>query len=285
MWLTVLDITNEYIRIDTANIMLWREMGLPLDNSGRFNKNYMITDATKEHLDEDEIALRAILRLMCKLVNYVALTPKAVDSPQSSATVRSDANVKEIAAWTDLKHEFEDWLSALPYSFQPDIVRRRVTSDDGPTSEIFANEVWLANSKCAVGLMYYRMAMILLLIHQPSTLFTHGTSDWLRTYRLFQKDLLKHVGELLAIVLGSPEDAVRMHMLQPLYVAGRCMTKEADQRMLIEILESIENDLGIATGYRVKALIEEWGTCEECSLHRNSELDRELSDLSSTDEQ
>jgi hypothetical protein len=285
MYLTSQDITNEHIRMDTANLPLWREMGLPLDNSGRFNKNCMATDSITEHSDTDEIALRAIFRLMCKLVNHIVSTPRANASPQNSAINRSDANFAAISAWMDLKNEFVDWLSALPHSFQPDIVRRRVISDEGPTSEVFANEVWLANSQCSVGLMYYHMAMILLFVHQPSQLFTHGTSDWLHTYRSFRKELLKHVGELLAIALGSPEDAVRMHMLQPLYVAGRCMTKEADQRKLIEMLESIENDVGIATGYRVKALIEEWGTCEECPLRHNSELDHELNDLSSTGEE
>lgn len=272
--------------MDTANIPLWREMGLPLDNSGRFNQNCMATNSTTEHSDEDEIALRAILRLMCKLVNHIVSTARADASLQNAAIIRSDADSTAISAWTDLKNEFDDWLSALPRSFQPDIVRRRAISNEGhPTSEVFANEVWFANSQCSVGLMYYHMAMILLFVHQPSLLVTHGTSDWLHTYRSFRKELLKHVGALLAIALGAPDDAVRMHMLQPLYVAGRCMTREADQRRLVEMLESIENDVGVATGYHVKALIEEWGTCEECPLRRNSGLDHELSDLSSTCEE
>jgi len=48
-------------------------------------------------------------------------------------------------------------------------------------------------------------------------------------------------------------------MLQPLYVVGRRLTKEAEQKKLVEMLEGVENDLVIATGYRVKALIEEMG--------------------------
>jgi hypothetical protein len=70
-------------------------------------------------------------------------------------------------------------------------------------------------------------------------------------------------------------------MVQALYVAGRCLTKEPDQRALVRMLRSIEADLGIATGYRVKALVEEWGLS---SLHGVSELDYELSDLSSNEQ-
>lgn len=67
-------------------------------------------------------------------------------------------------------------------------------------------------------------------------------------------------------------------MVQPLYIAGRCLCQERDQRIAVSLLRDIENDLGLASNYRVKALLDEWGVPQ---MLERSELDAELSDLSS----
>ena len=60
------------------------------------------------------------------------------------------------------------------------------------------------------------------------------------------------------ISLSTPDDATRVHSTQPLFVAGQCFSAYTEQAIVLDLLEGIENDLGWATGYRVRDLREEW---------------------------
>lgn len=59
--------------------------------------------------------------------------------------------------------------------------------------------------------------------------------------------------------MGVSNETVRSLMIQPLYVAGRCLAEKSDRRLLIQTLRAIKYDLGIATEYRIKDLMNEWG--------------------------
>jgi len=113
--------------------------------------------------------------------------------------------------------------------------------------------------------MYYHMARLLLLIHRPSHLLSAspagsgGSFDLLRAFRETEQKLRLHASEVISIVRGTPCDAAKLRAIQPLYVAGRCCTSTAERKGLVEILTGIQDSLGIATGYRVKALLQEWG--------------------------
>ena len=70
----------------------------------------------------------------------------------------------------------------------------------------------------------------------------------------------RHAKVIVSIALGHPDDATtRVYLVQPLYVAGRSLTEAAERRSLVDILVAIEEDTGVATGYRVADLCEEWG--------------------------
>lgn len=289
-------VSGKETRVDTDNNALWRTMGLPLDHSGRFSGGSLAADGNTEPVESHVVVLNAMTRLLCKVISLISITARPQGITRRGGNTGTEARFERTARWTSVNDELDLWLEALPSSFQSDTIRRRGTSTTqtrATPSEIFEHEVWFADSTCAMSILYYHMARILMLTNKPVDLLlasgypepqpqtlpvTVRPTDWLVVSRNLQKQLSQHAKSMVAIALGLPEDGVRMHMLQPLYVAGRCLTNEADQRMLIELLECVENDLGVATGYRVTALIQEWGTS---SLTGNSMLDRELSDLSS----
>jgi hypothetical protein len=85
----------------------------------------------------------------------------------------------------------------------------------------------------------------------------------LRTIHDIEQKLQSHASAVISIASGTTCDAVKLRAIQPLCVAGRCLNTDRDKRLLIELLTSIEGDLGIATRYSVNALLKEWDLSSE----------------------
>jgi len=116
------------------------------------------------------------------------------------------------------------------------------------------------------------MARILLLVNQPQERFLATQSqkrDMLGTYNSLQRNLSRHAMEILPIAYGMSSNIVQKYMLQPLYVAGRCLSSWNERKIVIERLRHIEGTLGLATEYRVKCLVEEWGVPYESLAPRD----------------
>ncbi|KIM95124.1 hypothetical protein OIDMADRAFT_45534 [Oidiodendron maius Zn] len=69
--------------------------------------------------------------------------------------------------------------------------------------------------------------------------------------------------QICGIALGRPEGSVRIQQVQPLFVAGQCLTDKKERNAVLILLRGIEADLGWATDYRVKQLLREWKWDEE----------------------
>jgi hypothetical protein len=202
-------------------------------------------------------ALRNILRLWSKIMGVMSSSDHTVDRDAMQA----------------LEADLEAW--ATTFHPKPDIVNH----GPDPKSETgYTETIWFADDTCSMACLYFRMSNIILLMHAPNALNSNATgSDWLRTYRLLCSQMAEHARVILSIALGRPSQAVMAHMLQPLYIAGRCLWQENEQRTVVTLLQQIEKDLGLASNYRIKALLKEWGTSGSTGY---SELDAELSDLS-----
>jgi hypothetical protein len=202
-------------------------------------------------------ALRKILRLWSKIIGVVSSSDSMVDRDAMQA----------------LEADLEAW--AITFDPKPDIVNR---APDPKSETGYTETIWFADDTCAMACLYFRMSNILLLMHAPNALNSNAMgSDWLRTYRLLCSKMADHARVILSIALGRPSQAVMAHMLQPLYLAGRCLWQEHEQRTVVSLLQQIEKELGLATNYRIKALLKEWGTSGSTGY---SGLDAELSDLS-----
>ena len=248
---------------------MWRTFGCSIESSLSSTAEQSIdggVEGTAATADTGSRALRSIMRLLSKIIDA------KFDSSNRPGTSIAHDEGDSPNDWPALESDLTAWYTMYQTSMLPDIVRRST-----PESGIY--ECWFADETCAIASIYYHVCRLLLLMHDPSAIKpTAQQCDWLQVYRALCGSMAVHAREILAVALGRPSSVVQSRLVQPLYIAGRCLWREPEQRRLVATLRGIENDLGLATNYRIKALLQEWGTPE---LLQRSELDRELSDLSS----
>lgn len=250
-------------------------MGLLINDDGglTLDDGPQSLSSTPEHA-RDKVLAYTLIRLLCKLVCYIAPGSQPLSDPQHVMPAGHHSLIQNEATFLHLEDEFDTWIQLLSPSFHPDgtfysntagATTGALTQDGG----LFSYEHWFSNDLCSTIVLYYHMARMLLLIHRPPNLMTTPpssslaagaapTTDLLRTFQDIQRKLQHHAGQVIATVRGSPCEAVRVRAIQPLYVAGRCCTKAEDRRRLLGMLRDIQDRLGIATGYRVEALLAEW---------------------------
>ncbi|KAJ5081794.1 hypothetical protein NUU61_010058 [Penicillium alfredii] len=233
-------VLHQPCRLDSDDFTLWHKMGLPLDGTGQLALEYI------DELYQETTFFKALIRLLCKLVSH-----DCGASPH----------------WAHLDEEFTQWYHALPTEFLAPITQTFPPPSTGNPQELSIPETWFGSETCAIAMAFYHMARILLLVNQPQELFLamqpRKHRDLLSTYNALQRDLHHHAMEIIPIAHGMPNTAVQKYMIQPLYIAGRCLSSSGDRQIVIRLLKHIENDLGLFTEYRVKDLSEEWGVAFE----------------------
>ncbi|CAM1505795.1 Fc.00g114320.m01.CDS01 [Cosmosporella sp. VM-42] len=270
-------------RLDTDSPIIWRHMGLNLDVDGILipgNQSDAGT-APNSHANRADVLSNALIWLLSKLANFVAMfteATKAVDKYGRLEPPRSTEHLE--SSWASLNHDFEGWFHGLPSFFRPcyrvrlkDVGVDKCTGCQHRLEPLVRHETWYCNSMCASTMQSYHMAQILLLIHKPSGFLAPAThyrprapsgsnqgilSDALTNFHQMIKALQHHAVEICAIALSRPDEAARIHMLQPLYFAGRCLDNPVDRAIVVQLLECIEQELGWSTKYRVDNLLNEW---------------------------
>ncbi|EWG53338.1 hypothetical protein FVEG_11793 [Fusarium verticillioides 7600] len=262
-------INGHKTRLDTENPVIWRRMGLSVSEHGRpmaHVHSNIPEDACSQALRPDIIS-NTLVWLLSRLANYVAL---ATDSKQQAESTRVLEDT-----WLSLNQDFETWHQGLPSSFRPSY-RVPYTPRQGTEvcprckyqpGSLISYETWYSSSMCASSMQSYHMSQILLLVHKPESLAvpvsrpsaSGGPADVLMRFNQMNRVLQYHAIEICAIALSRPEAAARIHMLQPVYLAGRCLHTRADRAIVLRLLESIETELGWSSRYRVKDLLREWG--------------------------
>lgn len=234
-------------------------MGLLIEDDGQLSlascSNNLST--TAEHA-RNKVLSFTLIWLLCKVIHHLAPLPQ---SDHSRAETESSA----ARDFVHLESQFDTWHQIISASFHPDGTFFTPVNGDQEPKGLFAREIWFSNDFCSTTMMYYHMARLLLLIHRPpgllSEMFQNNVSasfDLIHTLRETKQKLQFHAAEVISIARGTPCDAVKLRAIQPLYIAGRCCTTVEDRKGLVEFLASIQDNLGIATGYRIKALLEEW---------------------------
>jgi len=203
---------------------------------------------------------------MSKIINFLA-SGDSVDHvfPQDPASPSGLIGINQmllLQRWKELEKELDTWLKGLPDTFKPCARLPPVTDGSIPTDSARAlfHEIWYSIPMCASTMQSYHMARTILLINKPheSTARRSTLSNRLHSYRSIEVEVRYHSHEICGIALGRPEGSVRIHQVQPLFVAGQCLTDSRERRVLLELLRGVENDLGWATDYRVQQLLKEW---------------------------
>ncbi|KAL9016528.1 MAG: hypothetical protein Q9180_008795, partial [Flavoplaca navasiana] len=153
----------------------------------------------------------------------------------------------------------------LPETFMPSAI---IPTSLHNTTHL--TEVWLSIPVCAATTLTWHFSQILLLLHKPPHILPHSSfpphnhrsttiSDRITIYRTIHSEILYHSRQILGLCLARPDASVRIHALQPLFVAGQCLDEDGERRVVVELLRGVERDLGWATEYRVRELMGEWG--------------------------
>ena len=213
----------------------------------------------------EDIISNTLVWVLAKIVNFISAGDELeLDGPSDPHSQYALGVPQQILLerWRFLSAELDRWFQGLPDTFKP---CARVEPSAGRASQppdaasSFA-EVWYSMPMCASAMQNYHFAKILLLVNKPheSTARRSTVTDRLKSYRSIADEIKYHSHEICGISLARPDGSVRVHATHPLFVAGQCLTETSERQVVLDLLRGIEKDLGWATAFREKQLLDEW---------------------------
>ncbi|KAK1585498.1 fungal-specific transcription factor domain-containing protein [Colletotrichum navitas] len=144
--------------------------------------------------------------------------------------------------WMKLWKYVEDWHSRRPPEMQH--IMSIPSSDTVPFPKIL-----YSNPAAISGNQLYHTASLLMLQNRPASL------------RLSPKprSALWHARQICGISMTNHHHGAWTNSIQPLWIAGRCMSHPAEHRAILELLEKIERESGWGTKWRADDLKDFWG--------------------------
>lgn len=166
--------------------------------------------------------------------------------PAAPLEVPSRADPRFRARWLALWRHVSDWHSLRPAPLHPVLTIPSSPSSPFPTI-LFSNPAGISGSQL------YHTASILMLQNQPPGL------------RLAPRprSILWHARRVCGIGISNDHHGAWTNGVQPLWVAGRCMSHPAEHGAILELLERIEREAGWGTRWRAEDLKEFWGDLGE----------------------
>ena len=271
-------------RMDTEDITIWQAAGLHLRDSNYteltdFSTNMYADSSAPVQLD---VISNTLVWLLSRIMNFLALEVDNVEhaNEKHSGQIEPDQSMRQqtiklqnlAALWSTLWRDLNTWSANLPPTFRPCAIlqpqpqqQQQEQQDQTPYPPTIPRkpfpEIYYNVPMRAATMQHFHFASILLLLHQPRDMNTSSNSmvTRLHDYRHISEQVDRHIREICGIALSRPPAAVRIHMLQPLYLAGLIVERQEERQLVVELLRDIETDLGWATQYRVDALRTEWG--------------------------
>ncbi|KAL5383924.1 hypothetical protein DPSP01_005724 [Paraphaeosphaeria sporulosa] len=247
-------------RLDTEDLSLWREFGLLLNDDGFIVPNNAVESAYSDgdNMMKEDLICNSLVWLMGKLVNFMAYGDSFGEDCQSTWAGVSQKTLLDY--WTAIQRQFQIWYDSLPTTFKPSArVDPRPANVFGEPNVLFP-EIWYSIPMCASTMQYYHMSQIQLFMNKPHQTTQGATNVYerLNSYQSVLDACQKHSREIVGISLGRPDDAVRIHSVQPLFTAGQCLGDIGERQVVLGLLRGVESDIGWATEYRARQLLEQW---------------------------
>lgn len=252
--------------LELDDIELWRNVGLTTE-PGRSRTADDIIDAGQHNVDgsiwENSIC-NQILWLFGKAINYTTagdgLTPADFARPQGQRLPIGITQELILQKWSALDAQLQQWYDELPPTFQP--CERRPLASRASSRNVpgHLEEVYYSIPMCAAAMQSYHMARILILVNRPheSTAIRSTITERLDSYRKIQEAVLRHGREICGISLANPPPSVRVHSIQPLFVAGESFHTPEERQVVMQLLNDIEQDVGWSTKHYREKLAHEW---------------------------
>ena len=147
------------------------------------------------------------------------------------------------ARWLKLWRHITDWHELRPAPLHS--IMTIPSSDESPFPTIL-----FSNPAAISGNQLYHTASILMLQNQP-----HG----LRLTSPKPRSILWHARQICGISISNDHHGAWTNGVQPLWIAGRCMSHHAEHKAILKLLEKIERESGWGTRWRAEDLKEFWG--------------------------
>ncbi|KAF2476520.1 uncharacterized protein BDR25DRAFT_331299 [Lindgomyces ingoldianus] len=256
-------INKNHTRLDTEDLSLWKEAGLLIDENG-----FILPSNTTESgypegdgMMKEDLICNALVWLMAKLVNFMAAgddLPVELGGSWAGVPQRTLLDY-----WYHLKQQFQTWYEGLPVTFrasariEPNRIPGRLLQDG---NEPLFPEIWYSIPMCASTMQCYHMGQIQLLMNKPHESTQGRTTVFARmnSYHSVLAASQVHSREIVGISLARSDEAVRIHSVQPLYTAAQCLHDPKERNVVLNLLRDIETDIGWATDYRVRQLVQQW---------------------------
>ncbi|KAH6685887.1 C6 zinc finger domain-containing protein [Plectosphaerella plurivora] len=157
---------------------------------------------------------------------------------------RHDADYR--AEWLALWRLVDEWHASRPAEMCHVFALASTPTNPFPA-------VVYSNSAAISGNQMYHTAALLMLQNKPASL------------RLGQKSksALWHARQICAISLSNHHHGAWTNSIQPLWIAGRCMSHPAEHKAILELYAKIERESGWSTKWRADDLQDFWGDLAE----------------------
>ena len=200
--------------------------------------------------------------LLGKIANFLtsgdAIVPEDYALPPGQRPYFGLTQELLLECWSMLRAELQEWHASRPRTFAPS-ARTKASIQLGSGFEDF-EQIWYDVPLCAAAMQGYHQACILLLVNRPqeSTAIRSTVSARLESYRQIHADVSRHAREICGISLANPTDAFRVNSTHSLFVAGQAFHEPQDQKVVHDLLLTIEKDFGWTTKYHRAKLKHEW---------------------------
>ncbi|KAH7127566.1 fungal-specific transcription factor domain-containing protein [Dactylonectria macrodidyma] len=173
--------------------------------------------------------------LIAHVLDLLALPSETLQAPN-----RNEAKFR--ARWLKLWKYICDWHNGRPAPFMPTMTIPSSDSCPFPT-------ILFTNPAAISGNQLHHTASILMLQNQPPAV------------RLASKprSILWHARQVCGISISNDHHGAWTNGIQPLWIAGRCMSHPSEHKAILELLERIERESGWGTRWRADDLKEFWG--------------------------
>ncbi|KAJ5778198.1 transcriptional regulator family: Fungal Specific TF [Penicillium odoratum] len=260
-----LDLFSSYFNrctsyLDPENLTLWRAAGIKIDDGGGFQ-----LPLREGGLIQEYQAANVGLWLVFKIVNFLAKQKQAqmarwVGSPPISLDGRSVQSPNQHpfpdpAVWLRLCFELQAWFDSLPETFRP-FLRTEEPKDPSTIERKPIPEIFYGRSACAAAIQHYHFGRIALLLNQPMDPINSLSTSFDR----LRGEVEFHTREICGIALGRPPDTVRIFMIPILFAVGQCLENPDEHLFVVNLLRSVETDLGGATDYTIQRLQAFWSS-------------------------
>lgn len=162
--------------------------------------------------------------------------------PDNPSAIPSSTGTKYRTDWLKLWNYLSDWHTLRPAPLHSIITIPSSDTSPFPTT-LFSNAAAISSNQL------YHTASILMLQNQPPKIRLNPKP----------RSILWHARQICAISMSNDDHGAWTNSIQPLWIAGRCMSHPAEHKAILELLAKIEVVSGWSTKWRADDLKEFWG--------------------------